>query len=582
MKNTRTNYLGELSKDNIGQEVVVMGWVKKHRDLGELIFMDIRDITGISQVVVNNENKEIYDFTKNLKTEYVVGIKGHVKLRQDINPDLKTGDIEIVASEIELINKSDVTPIIIDDNIDTSLDTRMEYRYLDLRRPVIQEKLVVRHNVVKAVRNFLESKRFIEVETPILTKATPEGARDYLVPSRVNKGEFYALPQSPQIYKNLLMIGGLDRYYQIVKCFRDEDLRADRQPEFTQIDLEMSFMSEKEICDLMENMLKQIVLDVKGIDIKENFPILTYKEAMDNYGNDKPDLRYDLKIQDVSDIFVETEFVVFKNAQMIRCLKVEDQASNFSRKDIDKLEDVAKKNHAKGMAWLKFIEGEFTGPITKFLTELELNNLKDKLDVKNNDMILFGADTFHNVSSALSAVRIELANKLNLIDENKLCFAWIVDWPLFEFDEEENRFYAMHHPFTMPKDNDFGNNHLETKAQAYDIVLNGYEIGGGSIRINNSKLQNQMFNILGMDQKEIDDKFGFLLEAYKYGAPYHGGIAFGLDRLVMILTNSESIRDVIAFPKNNKARELMIDSPSFVENEQLEELSIKLEVVEND
>ncbi|MGL5020992.1 MAG: aspartate--tRNA ligase, partial [Mycoplasmatales bacterium] len=467
MKNTRTHYLGELSKDNIGQEVVVMGWVKKHRDLGELIFMDIRDITGISQVVVNNENKEIYDFTKNLKTEYVVGIKGYVKLRQDINHDLKTGDIEIVASKIELINKSDVTPIIIDDNIDTSLDTRMEYRYLDLRRPVIQEKLVIRHNVVKSVRKFLETKRFIEVETPILTKATPEGARDYLVPSRVNKGEFYALPQSPQIYKNLLMIGGLDRYYQIVKCFRDEDLRADRQPEFTQIDLEMSFMSEKEICDLMENMLKQIVLDVKGIDIKETFPILTYKEAMDNYGNDKPDLRYDLKIQDVSDIFSESEFVVFKNAQMIRCLKVEDQASNFSRKDIDKLEEVAKNNHAKGMAWLKFIDGEFSGPITKFLTKLELNNLKNKLDVNNNDMILFGADTFHHVSSSLSAIRIELANKLGLIDENKLCFAWVVDWPLFEFDEDENRFYAMHHPFTMPKDNDFGNNHLETKAQAY-------------------------------------------------------------------------------------------------------------------
>lgn len=574
MNNKRTDYLGNLRKSDENRTVTVMGWVKKHRNLGELIFMDIRDIRGIAQVVVTSD-MEIFEVAKSLKNESVIEVTGTVQIRKDINPEMATGEIEIIASELVVINQAAPTPIQIDDELDASEDVRLEYRYLDLRRPVMTNKLVVRHNILKAVRNYLDGENFIEVETPILSKSTPEGARDYLVPSRVNKHDFYALPQSPQIYKNLLMIAGLDRYYQVAKCFRDEDLRADRQPEFTQLDLEMSFMTEEEIREMMEAMMKKVMEDVKDLEITESFPVMTYEQAMNDYGVDKPDTRFEMKINDLTSIFANSEFKVFASADFVKALKVEDAADKYSRKDLTKLEDLAKKHHAKGMAWLKFDDNTLTGPIAKFLGEAEQASLIESLNLNNNDLILFAADSFDVVSSSLGALRNHLGKELGLIDENQFNFLWVVDWPMFEYDEELNRYFAMHHPFTMPKNDEFLAPE-KTMAQAYDLVLNGYELGGGSIRINNPKLQAKMFEILGLDEQEVEEKFGFLIDAYKYGGPYHGGIAFGVDRLAMLLTNSESIRDVIAFPKNNRARELMIDSPSPVEDMQLDELHIGL------
>lgn len=580
MKRTRTHYLGLLSTELIDQEVTVMGWVKKHRDLGELIFMDIKDIKGLAQVVVYNDTT-CFEQAKTLKSEYVVEITGVVRKRQDINENIPTGLIEIVASDVSIINESEPTPIQITDGIDSSEDTRLASRYLDLRRPEIQQKLITRYNITKSIRNYLDNNDFFDIETPILTKATPEGARDYLVPSRVNPGEFYALPQSPQIYKNLLMIGGFERYYQIVKCFRDEDLRADRQPEFTQVDMEMSFMNQQQIMDTTENMLKKVMNEVVGLDITEKFPHITYQEAMDKYGNDKPDIRFELLINDVTDIFADSEFSVFQKAPYVRCLNVLDAADKYSRKDIDKLEVLAKKHHAKGMAWLKYTNGEFSGPIKKFLSDDELTNLIDACEIKENSLVLFAADTFEVVSSSLSALRNELGKQLGLYDKNAFAFIWVVDWPMFEYDEELDRLFAMHHPFTYPKNGAFNHEEpIKTQAEAYDIVLNGYELGGGSIRINNHKLQREMFNLLSIDDQEIEEKFGFFIDAYKYGAPYHGGIALGLDRFAMLLTHSDSIRDVIAFPKNNRARELMMDSPSKVDESQLQELHIKLDINE--
>ncbi len=580
MNKIRTHYLGSLSQDNIDQEVTVMGWVKKHRDLGELIFMDMQDIKGLAQVVIYND-AACFDIAKTLKNEYVVEVTGMVRKRQDINENIKTGFIEIVASEVHVINESEPTPIQVMDDIDSSEDTRLESRYLDLRRNEMRDKIITRHKITRSIRNYLDGNDFIDIETPMLTKATPEGARDFLVPSRVNKGEFYALPQSPQIYKNLLMIGGFERYYQIVKCFRDEDLRADRQPEFTQVDMEMSFMTQEQIMDMTENMLKLVMKEVKGIEFSEKFMHMTYKEAMDNYGNDKPDLRFELKINDVSDVFANSEFGVFKNADFVKCLNVLDAADKYSRKDIDKLEALAKKHHAKGMAWLKFVDGEFAGPIKKFLSDDELNNLKDVANISDNALILFAADSYEVVSSSLSALRNELGKQLNLYSDDDYKFVWIVDWPMFEYDSELDRLFAMHHPFTYPKTGKFNlENPIDTMAEAYDIVLNGYELGGGSIRINNHKLQTEMFELLSLTKDEVKDKFGFFIDAYKYGAPYHGGIALGLDRLAMLLTGSESIRDVIAFPKNNRARELMMDSPTKILDEHLKEVSIKVDINE--
>lgn len=571
----RTHYIGNLRSSHIGEAVNIFGWVKNHRDFGELIFVDIADIKGLSQVVFNNGDKELFELAKSLKNEDVINVMGIVKARQDVNKNIPTGEIEVIATKLSVVNRSEPVPIQVDDNLEASEETRLTYRYLDLRRPALQNNMVVRSNITKSVREFLHSNEFLEVETPILTKSTPEGARDFLVPSRVNEQMFFALPQSPQLYKNLLMISGFDRYFQIVKCFRDEDLRSDRQPEFTQIDLEMSFMSEREITNMMETMLKKVVKDVKGIELTHEFPVMTYKEAMDKYGVDKPDTRFAMYLNDVSEIFAESGFKVFKEADFVKCIKVSN-GDTFSRKDIDKLEEVAKQNHAKGMAWLKYNEEEFTGPIAKFLSETEKENLVKTLELGTNELILFAADTHSVVSSSLGALRNHIANLQDLCDPNELAFCWVVDWPMFEYDGELNRYFAMHHPFTMPKNDEFLEDTLKTQAQAYDIVLNGYELGGGSIRINNPELQKQMFSILGFSDEEAVEQFGFMLDAYKYGAPYHGGIAFGLDRLAMILTNSDSIREVIAFPKNNKARELMMDSPARVTEEQLIDLHIGL------
>lgn len=574
MNKLRSIIIDDITSNLIDQEITLAGWVKNHRDFGKFIFIDIRDFSGVFQVVINEEDS-FYEQAKKLHLEDCISVSGIVRKRSNINEKIKNGDLELAVNNLEIINQTKSIPFALEDEVEASEDTRMIYRYLDLRRDVMQNNLRTRHKITSSIRRFLDAQRFCEIETPILTKSTPEGARDYVVPSRVNIGNFYALPQSPQIYKNLLMIGGIERYYQITKCFRDEDLRSDRQPEFTQIDMEMSFMSEAEIRSLIEDMVKQVMLDVKGIDIKEDFPIISYQEAMDKYGSDKPDTRYEMLIEDVTDIFTNSEFRVFSNAEYVRCIKA-SSADIFSRKVIDKLEQCAKQNHAKGLAWLKYVENEFNGGVSKNLSEEELNTLKQRLNLENNEIVFFVADSWHTCCNALGAIRIEVANRLELIDQDKYNFLWVVDWPMFEYDEELNRLFAMHHPFTMPANEEFSANPIETKAQAYDIVLNGYELGGGSIRINNPKLQHQMFELLNMDEKEIKEKFSFFIEAYSYGAPYHGGVALGLDRFAMILTGSDSIRDVIAFPKNNKAVDLMMEAPSLIDNEQLDELGIEV------
>ncbi|MFV0288041.1 MAG: aspartate--tRNA ligase [Mycoplasmatales bacterium] len=568
-----THELGKLTIQNVAEEVQVAGWVATKRNLGELIFIDLRDQSGIAQIVIDKANSN-YELINSVKNEYVLKIQGTVTERSNKNPELPTGDIEININNVQIINQAKPLPLQIAEVIEAGEDTRLDYRYLDLRRPNIIKNLKVRHNITKEIRSFLNNYDFLEIETPILTKSTPEGARDYLVPSRVNEQACYALPQSPQIYKNLLMLGGVQKYYQIAKCFRDEDLRADRQPEFTQVDIEMAFMSQEEIMQLTEKMLKQIVKEIKDQDFTNNFPIMTYDQAMADYGIDKPDIRFALKLQNVKDIFKTSEFKVFANAPMIKCLNVTGAANNYSRKAIDKLEVLAKDNHAKGLAWLK-MEEELSGPIAKFLSEAEKNNLIKTTKAQSGDLLLFVADEETVVNQSLAALRNHLGKALNLYDENELAFVWIIDWPMFEYDKDLARYFAVHHPFTMPQNNEFKqDNLLTTKAQAYDIVLNGYELGGGSIRINKPELQRQMFKILGMSETEFERDFGFLLEAYSYGAPYHGGIALGLDRLVMLLTNSESIRDVIAFPKNAKAKETMLNSPSAVDKKQLTELNI--------
>ncbi len=568
--------LGNLNIKNVGETIKCAGWVATKRNLGELIFIDLRDRSGILQIILNKEN-ENYDIINNVKNEYVLEVEGIIKERSNKNPNIKTGDIELHINHISIINESKPLPLQITEQTDALEDTRLEYRYLDLRRPNVMKNIVLRHNIVKEIRNFLNDEDFIDIETPILTKSTPEGARDYLVPSRVNEGEFYALPQSPQVYKNLLMIAGFEKYYQIAKCFRDEDLRADRQPEFTQVDIEMSFMSQSQIMDLTEKMLKKIVHNIKNINMDYDFPIMKYDDAIRDYGIDKPDIRFDLKLKEVSNIFKDSEFKVFTNAKLIKCIKLPNKADVYSRKEIDKLEKIAKDNHAKGLAWLK-MEDELAGPISKFLSDKEKTDLINYLEVKQNDIIFFVADEQEVVNQSLAALRNHLGKELNLYDKEQLAFVWIIDWPMFEYDKELKRYFAVHHPFTMPQNEKFNmDDLLNTKAQAYDIVLNGFELGGGSIRINKPKIQKQMFEILSMEEEEIQQDFGFLLEAYEYGAPLHGGIALGLDRLAMILSNSESIRDVIAFPKNARAKETMIDSPSKVSASQLKELNIKLD-----
>ena len=575
----KINNNNDFTIKDVGKEVLLHGWVMKKRDLGGVIFIDLRDRSGIIQLIVNPDNK-YYDIASNLKSEYVIEVNGIIRERTNKNSNLKTGDIEVEVSKLELLNPSENLPFEISNNTTALEDTRLKYRYLDIRRDAIKDKLITRHKITMAVREYLDNNGFIEVETPILCRSTPEGARDYLVPSRVSKGKFYALPQSPQIYKQLLMVGGIEKYFQIAKCFRDEDLRADRQPEFTQIDMEMSFIDEFDIMNVAENMIAHIFKKIKNIDIKLPLLKMKYVDAIDYYGSDKPDLRFEMKINDITEIFKDTEFTLFKNSisnnEIINCIIAKNAQDKFSRKEIDKLTEFVKTYKANGLFYLKF-ENEVSGSIAKNISEKELNNLKEKLNIENGDIVFIISGKKNIVKTSLGALRIKLAQTLNLIDENDYKLLWVVDFPSFEYSEEDKRYYACHHPFTAPKDEDIDkliSDRGNCYSKAYDIVINGYEAGGGSIRIHNADVQKKMFEALGFTYEEAYEKFGYLMDAFKYGTPPHGGIAFGLDRLTMLLTNTDNIRDVIAFPKTASASDLMCETPNTVDESQLRDLHI--------
>lgn len=584
----RTHACGEINEQHVGQTAVLKGWVQRRRDLGGVIFVDLRDRTGIVQVVFGDNAKEALEIADKVRSEYVVEVKGEIVLRDEsqVNPNIKTGKIEVLASEIKIINESKTPPFAVEDNVDINEDVRLKYRYIDLRRPSMYNIFKLRSDINISIRNFLQEEGFLEVETPILTKSTPEGARDYLVPSRVHEGEFYALPQSPQLFKQLLMVAGFEKYFQIARCFRDEDLRADRQPEFTQLDMEMSFMSMDEIIDLNERLIQKIMKDVKGIDVTIPFPRMSYKEAMDRFGSDKPDVRFGLELVDISDIAEKTTLKVFTNALeaggVVKAINVKGSADKFTRKELDELANFVAIYKAKGLAWLKVTAEGLVGPIGKFFDETTTAELIERMKAEEGDLLLFGADKYQIVADSLGALRLKLGKELNLIDESQFAFLWVIDWPLLEYDEEEKRFYAAHHPFTRPKDEDIElleTNPGKVHAQAYDIVLNGYELGGGSLRIYEPDLQNKMFELLGFTEEEAKEQFGFLLEAFEYGVPPHGGLAIGLDRFVMILAGRTNLRDTIAFPKTATASCLLTDAPSKVSDEQLEELNLKVRLI---
>ncbi len=577
MNRTHTN--GELRLSDAGKEVTLIGWVAKRRNFGSLVFIDLRDRSGITQLVFD---EGIAEQIRDVRNEYILEVKGCVSERNDKNPKLATGDIEIKVSAVAIINRAETTPIIVADETDALEDTRLKYRYLDLRRPVMQQKLVLRHKITHSMREYLDSKEFIEIETPMLGRSTPEGARDYLVPSRVHPGSFYALPQSPQLYKQLLMVSGFERYYQFARCFRDEDLRADRQTDFTQVDLETSFLSDVEIQTMMEEMLQKLMKDVKGMDISIPFPRLTWKEAMNRYGSDKPDNRFGMELQEITELFEGCGFKVFADCiaskGSIKAVVVPGKAG-MTRKEIDKITELAKKNGAKGLVTLKYKDEELSGPIVKFLTEDEIQALVTRLSLKNEDLVLIVSDAWRTTCEVLGALRNHFGAELGLKKSDEFSYLWVTDFPMFEYSEEDGRWYAMHHPFTRPRDEDMqyiDSDPGKVRAIAYDVVLNGYELGGGSLRIYDGAMQDKMFEVLGFTEEKIQENFGWFVDALKYGTPPHGGLAFGLDRIAMILSESESIRDVIAFPKNANAKCPMSDAPTQVDAAQLEELHIAI------
>lgn len=583
----RTTYCGLVTEAFLGQEITLKGWVNNRRDLGGLIFVDLRDREGIVQVVFNPAfSEEALKIAETVRSEYVVEVQGTVTKRdpETVNPKIKTGQVEVQVTNIKVINKSETPPFSInEENVNVDENIRLKYRYLDLRRQELAQTFKMRHQITRSIRQYLGDEGFFDIETPVLTKSTPEGARDYLVPSRVHDGEFYALPQSPQLFKQLLMISGFDKYYQIVKCFRDEDLRADRQPEFTQVDIEMSFVDQEDVMQMGEEMLKKVVKEVKGVEINGAFPRMTYKEAMRRYGSDKPDTRFEMELIDVSQLGRDMDFKVFKdtveNDGEIKAIVAKGAAEQYTRKDMDALTEFVNIYGAKGLAWVKVVEDGLTGPIGRFFEAENVETLLTLTGAEAGDLVMFVADKPNVVAQSLGALRVKLAKELGLIDETKLNFLWVTDWPLLEYDEDAKRYVAAHHPFTSPKEADIaklGTAPEEAEANAYDIVLNGYELGGGSIRIHDGELQEKMFEVLGFTKEQAQEQFGFLLDAFKYGAPPHGGIALGLDRLVMLLTNRTNLRDTIAFPKTASATCLLTNAPGEVSDKQLEELSLRI------